>query len=380
VTAETQPMIPLAVPDLTGNEAQYLQDCITSTYVSSIGPFVDQFEGMVSAATGAEAAVATSSGTAGLHVALVAVGVGRDDLVILPSFTFIASANAIAQCGAEPWLFDVTTKSWTLDPNLLRTKLETETRAEGGECIHAPSGRRVAAIMPVHTLGLPAHMDSLVQIAGEFGIPIIADAAPAIGATYKGRPIGKSGADLSVLSFNGNKTVTSGGGGAVIGDNGDALDLVRHLSSTARTGADYDHDRAGFNYRMTNLQAAVGCAQMERLEDLVAAKRRIRRAYEEAFTHVSDAINFPSPDWAESSCWFSGVVWQSDPDGLRARLHEAGIIAKPFWKPVHLQKPYAGSPRTEQDVTEDIWRRIVILPCSSNLTDDELARVIKCIA
>ena len=265
MTADTQTMIPLAAPDLTGNEARYLQDCITSTYVSSIGPFVDQFESMVSAATGAEAAVATSSGTAGLHVALVAVGVRRDDLVILPSFTFIASANAIAQCGAEPWLFDVTTESWTLDPTLLRVQLERETRSEGGGRIHKSSGKRIAAIMPVHTLGLPADMDSIVQIGRDMGIPIVADAAPAIGASYKNRPMGQCGADLSVLSFNGNKTVTSGGGGAVIGDDGEALNLVRHLSSTARAGADYDHDQAGFNYRMTNLQAAVGCAQLEQI-------------------------------------------------------------------------------------------------------------------
>jgi len=375
-------MIPLAVPDLSGNEARYLQDCITSTYVSSIGPFVDQFESMVAEAAGAESAVATCSGTAGLHVALAAVGVERDDLVALPSFTFIASANAIAQCGAEPWLFDVTAESWTLDPDPLRARLETETRVDGatdGERIHIASGKRIAAIMPVHTLGLPADMDAIIDIAREFSIPVVADAAPAIGATYKGRRIGQCGADLSVFSFNGNKTVTSGGGGAVAGENGEALDLVRHLSSTARTGADYDHDRAGFNYRMTNLQAAVGCAQMERLEELVAAKRRIRRAYEDAFAQVGAAENFPAPDWAESSCWLSGVVWQSDPDRMRAKLRDAGIIARPFWKPVHLQKPYAASPRTEQDVTEDIWRRIVILPCSSSLTDGELARVIDCI-
>ena len=376
-------MIPLAVPDLSGNEARYLQDCIASTYVSSIGPFVDRFESMISEAAGTGAAVATSSGTAGLHVALVAVGVQHNDLVILPSFTFIASANAIAQCGAEPWLFDVTAESWTLDPDLLRARLETETRAEGAGGIgriHIPSGKRVAAIMPVHTLGLPADMDAIADIARSFGIPTVADAAPAIGATYKGRPMGQCGANLSVFSFNGNKTVTSGGGGAVIGDDGEALALVRHLSSTARTGTGYDHDRAGFNYRMTNLQAAVGCAQMERLDDLVAAKRRIRRAYEDAFAHLSEAENFPSPDWAESACWFSGVTWHSDADALRAKLREAGVDAKPFWKPVHLQKPYAASPRTELDVTEDIWRRIVILPCSSNLTDGDLAHVIDCVA
>ena len=203
-------MIPLVVPNLNGREAEYLQQCIKTTFVSSIGPFVERFEGVVANATGVSQAVAVSSGTSGLHAALVAVGVGRDDLVVLPSFTFIASANAIAYCGASPWLFDVTEESWTLDPALLTKHFETETYQKNGRLIHKETGRRVAAVMPVYTFGMPADMDAIVKIANDYNLPVIADGAAALGATYKGRLSGNLGADLTIYSFNGNKTVTTG--------------------------------------------------------------------------------------------------------------------------------------------------------------------------
>ncbi|HYH38479.1 MAG TPA: aminotransferase class I/II-fold pyridoxal phosphate-dependent enzyme [Azospirillum sp.] len=377
----TEPLIPLAVPDLSGREEEYLRACIASTFVSTVGAFVPRFEEQVATAIGSRGAVATCSGTAGLHVALTALGVVHDDLVVLPSLTFIASANAIAQCGAQPWLFDVTQESWTLDPELLERRLavETERRPEG--LFHRPSGRRVAAVMPVHTLGLPADMHAIVPVARRYGLPVVADSAAALGATCRGRPPGALGADLSVLSFNGNKTVTAGAGGAVVGDDPELLALVRHLSSTARVGQDYDHDRPGFNYRMTNLQAAVGCAQMERWESLVAAKRRIRRRYDKAFASLEGAEPFPAPPWAEGACWFSGIVlrcsaWDGREAILRERLRGLGIDSRPFWKPVHLQAPYRDAPRTEMPVCEDLWSRVVTLPCSAGLTEAEQGRVI----
>lgn len=372
-------MIPLAVPNLAGNEARYLQDCIDSTFVSSVGPFVDRFEAQVAAAAGCGGSVATSAGTTGLHAALTAVGVARDDLVILPSFTFAASANAIAHCGARPWLFDISPESWTLDPELLRRSLEAETRRDGNRLIHQPSGRRVAAMMPVYVLGLPADMDALVAIAREFGLSVVADAAAALGASYRSRPVGALGADLSVFSFNGNKTVTCGGGGAVAGDDGELLALVRHLTTTARVGGAYEHDRVGFNYRMTNLQAAVGCAQMERLEDLVTAKRRISRQYDEAFAGLSGLEPFPAVPWAESACWFAGVtIGEPLPplERIRPLLRDRGIDARPFWKPMHRQAPFADSPRTAMAVSDGLWDRILPLPCSTGITAGEQEQVI----
>ncbi|MBF0323947.1 MAG: aminotransferase class I/II-fold pyridoxal phosphate-dependent enzyme [Alphaproteobacteria bacterium] len=371
-------MIPLCVPNLAGNERRYLDECIDTTFVSTVGPFVSRFETMVAEAAVAPAAVATSAGTTGLHLALLAAGVRPGDLVVLPSFTFIASANAIAHCGAGPWLFDVDPTSWTLDPAQVETALSQECRSSGGELVHGPSGRRVAAILAVYTLGTAPDMDRLAAIAARFNLPLVGDAAAALGCRYRGRPVGDHGTLLSVFSFNGNKTVTAGGGGAVIGD-ADRLALVRHLSSTARVGSDYTHDRVGFNYRMTNLQAAVGCAQMELLDRFVAAKRAIRERYRTAFADLPGLSPFPEPDWSESACWFSGLVLPEgglSPDALRQRLSAAGIEARPFWKPMHLQPPFADAPRTDQSVTDRVWHRIVTLPCSTQLTAADQDHVI----
>ena len=372
-------MIPLAIPNLTGREAEYLQQCIETTFVSSVGPFVSRFEEMVVGATGSAKAVAVSSGTAGLHAALKAIGVGRDDLVILPSFTFIASANAIAYCGASPWLFDVTEESWTLDPALLTDHLAAETHQEEGRLVHKKTGRRVAAVMPVYTLGMPADMDAILRIASDYKLPVVVDGAAALGATYKGRSLGDFGGDLTVFSFNGNKTVTAGGGGAVVGEDGDLIKLVQHLSTTARVGADYHHDKVGFNYRMTNIAAAVGCAQMERLEEFVAAKRRIQKSYNEALRDLPGVGIFPQPEWAEGACWLAGIIMSNTEmaQALRCRLKEKNIDARPFWKSIHLQPMFLSSPATEQPVSSDVWSRIVMLPCSTGLKESEQAKVIE---
>lgn len=372
-------MIPLAVPNISGNEAAYLMECVKSTYVSSVGPFVTRLEEMTAHAMSAAACAVTSSGTTGLHAALTAVGVGPGDLVLLPSFTFIASANAVAHCHASPWFVDIAEDSWCLDPARLSELLHQETVRAGGHLVHTGSGRRVAAIMPVYTLGTPADMDLIGAIAEQFGLPVVADAAAAIGASYKGRDL--SGlARLSVISFNGNKTITAGGGGAVAGNDTDLVALVRHLTTTARVGTDYDHDRVGYNYRMTNLQAAVGCAQLERLDEFVAAKRRIRHRYDQAFAGISGVTAFPQPTWAESACWFSGVVVGADiAEGLRADLCAQGVDARPFWKPAHLQAPYVGAPCGRLPVTEALWSRIVTLPCSTGLTDTEQDQVVEAV-
>ncbi len=373
-------MIPLAVPNLAGNEARYLQDCVDTGFVSSVGPFVRRFEEMVAGATDATDAVAVASGTVGLHLALVSAGVTHNDLVVLPALTFIASANAIAHCGATPWLMDVTDESWTLDPALLDRTLAAETEQRGDALVHRASGRRVAAIMPVHTLGHPADMDAIVSVAARYDLPVVADGAATLGATYHGRRPADWGAVLTVLSFNGNKTVTAGGGGAILGKDKALLDRVRHLSTTARVGSDYDHDAVGYNYRMTNLQAAVGCAQMESLGRFVAAKRRIAATYDQAFADISGVERFPQTAWAESACWFSGLVLPSamveKVPAIRERLRGNRIDARPFWKPMQLQAPYRDAPRTATPVTDRLWRRVLTLPCSTNLTSEDQDRVI----
>ena len=372
-------MIPLAVPNLAGREAEYLQACVDSTFVSSVGAFVERFEQLVGSEAGTGGAVAVSSGTTGLHLALRALGVGPGDLVVLPSLTFIASANAIAHCGASPWLFDVTDASWTLDAEQVAAVFDERLDAGADGAVERSTGRRVAAVMPVHTLGHPAEMDPIVETARSFGIPVVADAAAALGATYRDRPIGRSGATVSVFSFNGNKTVTAGGGGALVSEDQALLARARHLSTTARTSPDYDHDDVGYNYRMTNLQAAVGCAQMEQLATFVAAKRRIQAFYDARLGHHPHVEVFPRSSWASSACWFAGVLVEGwtppQVEALRVELRQVGIDARPFWKPMHLQRPYAAAPREPTPVTDRIWPRVLVLPCSTGITTDELERV-----
>lgn len=369
-------MIPLAVPNLTGNEKKYLDNCIDTTFVSSVGEYVNRFEEMVARATGSTYAVATSSGTTGIHAALTAVGVKHGDLVIIPSFTFIASANAVRHCGADPWLMDINSKDWCLDPDIVGSEIERECEEGQDGLFHKETGKRVAALMPVYTLGNIPDMDVFRSIADRYGLPLVVDAACAIGATYRDMPFGHL-ADLSVLSFNGNKTITCGGGGAVVGNNKELLDHVRHLTTTARVWPDYDFDEVGFNYRMTNIQAAVGCAQMERLEKFIGTKRSARQYYKDKLEDLNNrGISF-FPTTPGSSCWFSGIVLPenaglSDAKEICMKLKGNDIEARSFWKPVHLQKPYAGIPKSDLTDSESLWQRIITLPCSTGITEEEL--------
>ena len=373
-------MISLAIPNLTGNEKKYLDNCIDTTFVSSVGEYVTKFEKMVAEATGSKGAVATSAGTTGLHAALTAVGVKHSDLVIIPTFTFIASANSIAHCGAQPWLMDISEADWCLDARLVRSEIEAHCEKRDGKLIYKPTGQRVAALMPVYTLGNIPDMKEMRSIADDYGIPLVVDAACAIGATYEGQDFGAL-ADLSVLSFNGNKTITCGGGGAVVSNDEELLAHVRHLTTTARVWPDYDFDEVGFNYRMTNIQAAVGVAQMERLDSFIETKRNVRKFYEEKLESLAkekEFTFFPTTDG--SSCWFSGIVL---PEGnelsvtknICAKLKEDGIEARSFWKPVHLQKPYMDCPKSKVGVAEKMWQRIITLPCSTNISNEDLQYV-----
>ena len=372
-------MIPLAVPNLEGNERKYLNQCIDTTFVSSVGEFVTRIEKVAAEKTGADYGVATSAGTTGLHLALMACNVGRDDIVISPSFTFIATANAVSHCGAINWLMDIEPETWTMDANLLEKELETKSEYRDGVLIHRPSGKRIAAIMPVYTLGNIPDMDKISAIAKKYNLPVIADAAAAVGAKYKGQDIGKL-ANLTVLSFNGNKTVTAGGGGMVLGNDESTMKKIKHVSTTARVTAEYDHDMVGYNYRMTNLQAAVACAQFERLESFLERKHYIREFYQRELADIKNISFFPTPKNQESACWYSGIVLQSgNLDTVRkicAELKNLGVEARSFWKPVHLQKPYQNAYQSDtMEVTNNLWNKIVTLPCSTNITDEELKTV-----
>lgn len=376
-------MIHLAIPDLSGNERKYLNECVDTTFVSSVGKFVNEMEEEMMKICGTDFAAATSSGTTGLHLALTACGVARDDLVIIPTFTFIATANAVAHCGAMPWLFDIDAETWTISEHQLRRELQEKTTWADGKLMHKESGRCISAIMPVYTLGNIPNMYEIKNIAKEYHLPVIADAAAAIGATYKGEKIGKL-ADLTVFSFNGNKTVTAGGGGMVVGDNEQIMKKVKHLSTTARVTAEYDHDMIGFNYRMTNIQAAVGCAQLERAAEFVEKKRRIRNYYDLNLGVLDGISLFPNPKGQESACWFSGIVLEGGGieqiRKLCKLLAEKNIEARSFWKPIHIQKPYVNTEKADSlNVADNLWNRILTLPCSTNITEDELAYVVSAV-
>ncbi|MAY75173.1 MAG: pyridoxal-5'-phosphate-dependent protein [Phycisphaerae bacterium] len=366
--------IGLAEPDLSGNEAAYLAECVASGFVSSVGPFVTRFERDLAYATGTTAAAATQSGSSALYLALRVMGVRPGDLVIAPSYTYIATANAIRLAGAEPWLFDVEPVGWTLDPGLLRSTLERETVQRNGKLHHIATGARVGAIMPVYTLGAVPMADAIRAIAHDFGLPVIGDAAAAIGPPELART-----ADLVCLSFNGNKTLTCGGGGAVVGADPDRVDHARRLGAQARArDGSYTHDETAFNFRMTNLQAAVGVAQLERLDQLLAAKRRIRAAYDEAIADLPGFGPLPAPPWSDAPTWLSGVIAPTAETAraVSTELNARGIHAGSFWRPVHLQPPYANAPCTRMDVCESVWDRVITLPCSASLSPERQSTVI----
>jgi len=358
--------ISLAMPDLRGNEARYLAECVRDNWVSTAGPRVGEMERRIAELTGRRFAIATVNGTTAIQLALIAAGVSRRDLVVVPDWTFAASAAAIYHAGAEAYFVDVTQESWTLDPGLVARAFDV-----------AP--RRIAAVIAVHACGHPADMDRLADVCRERGVPLIEDAAGAIGARYKGRPAGALG-DVSIFSFNGNKTVTAGGGGMIVTDDETIAVRARHLSTTARVGIRYEHDAIGFNFRMTNLNAAVGVAQLERLDEMVAAKRRIAALYDAALAGRPDIDAMPRCAWAESSCWLYTVktAGAAAADALVRHLGSAGIESRVFWRSLSSQTPYAAAPRLLSGVSADsLSGRCVSLPCSSHLSDTDQAFVIE---
>jgi dTDP-4-amino-4,6-dideoxygalactose transaminase len=358
--------IPLAVPDLRGNEAAWLQRCIADGWVSSAGPYVSQFEKAIAAVAGVGHGVAIVNGTAALHLALVAAGVGKGACVIVPDWTFAATANAVLMAGAVPVFVDVEEASWALDAKLLERAIDQ----------HKP-----AAIIAVHVLGHPADMDPILDIARTRRVPVIEDAAGAIAASYKGRPAGGLG-DAATFSFNGNKTVTTGGGGAIVTRREDWATRARALSTQARPGTAYRYDEAGFNYRLPNVNAALGLAQLERLAEMLAAKRAIAARYDAALAGRADLSPMPRAAWAKSGCWLYSVrcATRADAESLVAHLDVVQITARTFWEALSPQAPYRAFPVVRTGVAEALSGRVVSLPCSSHLTETELGRVIAALA
>jgi len=376
--------IPLSVPELRGNELKYLKECIETNWVSYVGPFVSRLEEIVARTAGTPYAVATNSGTAALHTALLVAGIGPGDEVLVPDLTFIAPVNAVQYSGAAPVFIDVTPDTWQLDPESLETFLREECRRKSGVTIHSRTGKRVKAVIPVHLLGHPCDMDPILALAKRYHLTVIEDAAESMGARYKGKPVGSLG-DLACFSFNGNKIVTAGGGGAVTTRRKDWALRAKYLTTQAKDSPDeYIHHAVGYNYRLTNIQAAVAVAQMEKLEEYVGIKRRLAGRYEKAFRPLPGLTLPREATWAFSTYWLYTVLVNEKTFGCTSRellreLNRQGVQARPLWGPIHQQKPYRHCRAFKIRVASDLYRRAVSLPSSVGLRKKDQDRVINLI-
>ena len=357
-----------------GNEMRYLEECIQSNFVSSIGPFVDRFEQEFAAYVGSRHAIACASGTAALHVALLVAGARPDTDVPVSTFTFLASVNAIAYTGATPLLVDSEPRTWNLDGERLHD--EVIARAARG-------GALPSVIEVVHILGHPADLEPLLDLRDRFGIPLVEDAAEALGATYEsgalaGRHVGSIG-DLGCFSFNGNKILTTGGGGIIVTDDDSLAHAARHLTTQAKLpGLAYVHDRIGFNYRMSNVSAALGLAQLEQLGQFLEAKRSLACRYDSALESCEYLQAPPCASWAAPSRWLYSVLCRSHDlrEHLLATMAADGVDTRPVWVPAHLQAPYAATPRLGGECAEDLSRRGLSLPSSVGLSEDDQRKVV----
>jgi perosamine synthetase len=373
-------VIPNAVPHLAGNEWRYVKECLDTNWVSSVGPFVERFEREVAARLGVPYAVATVNGSAALHVALLAAGVERDDEVLVPAFTFISTANAVAYCGAHPVFMDSEPTAWGIDAQKVADFLARECVVKDGRVVNRASGRVVRALLPVHLYGHPCDVDPLLDLVARYPLALVEDSAEALGAAYKGRPVGVEGL-VGCLSFNGNKIITTGGGGMVLTRDPALAERVRRLTTQARGSAlEFEHDEIGFNYRLTNVAAALGVAQLEQLDTFVEAKRRTAAFYRDALGSVKGVSVFTEAPWARSSYWMASVLLaeRACPD-VRALLRDltaAGIGARPLWRPLHRQPAFSGAASYRIEVAERLYARGLSLPCSVGITADERQAVV----
>ena len=330
-----QEFTPLSVPKFVGNEKKYLNECIDTTFVSSVGKFVDRFENDMAAYTGAKKAVVCVSGTNALHMAMMLVGVERGDEVLTQALTFIATCNAISYIGALPVFIDVDKSTMGLSPDALKSWLEKNAEIRNGQCYNKHTGHRVKACVPMHTFGHPVRIDEIANICAENHIELVEDAAESIGSKYKGIHTGLFG-KIGALSFNGNKTITTGGGGMLLFMDEELGTLAKHLTTQAKVPHrwEFRHDHIGYNYRMPNINAALGCAQLEHLDEFIADKRATAAAYAEYFKHVDDIDFFVEPENSFSNYWLNVVILK-DRDAQQAFLQETndnGVMTRPIWE------------------------------------------------
>jgi perosamine synthetase len=359
-------------PEFNGNEEKYLHDCLKSSFVSSVGKYVDQFEKSLEDYTNANFAIAVSNGTAALHLSLKLAGVEEGHEVLIPALTFVATANAVTYCHATPHLVDVESLTLGIDPDKLFEYLNSSTKLRDGKCINKSTGKIISALVPMHTFGHPARMDELIEISKDFGLVVVEDAAESLGSLYKKRHTGTIG-KIGALSFNGNKIITTGGGGAILTNNEKIAKHAKHLSTTARIGHkwEFKHDEIGFNYRMPNLNAALGCAQLENLQSKLDSKRVLNNKYVQAFAEFNEVAVFRETIDSKSNYWLNALMLDSGSEKyLNAILevtNSANIFTRPAWTPLNNLKMYKDLPASDLSCTSNLNKRIINIPSSPSL-------------
>ena len=359
-------------PTFSGNEWRYLKECLDSTFVSSVGKFVDRFESDLAAFTGAKHAVAVVNGTAALHIALKLAGVNSGDEVLIPALTFVATANAVTYCGATPHIVDSEENTLGVHAVKLRDYLVHHTEQRAGQCINRSTGRVIRALVPMHTFGHPVDLDGVMAVAHDYNLALLEDAAESLGSYYHGRHTGTYGL-MGTLSFNGNKTITTGGGGAILTNDAELARHAKHLTTTAKLphAWEYRHDEIGYNYRMPNINAALGCAQLEQLPAMLAAKRELFQRYQAAFATVSGIRLMEEPAQCLSNYWLQTLVldtkYADQRDTLLQATNDAGFMTRPAWILMHELVPFRECPRMDLAGAESLVQRLINIPSSSSL-------------
>jgi len=364
--------VALHEPSFQGNEWRYLKECLDSTFVSSVGKFVDRFETDLAAYTGAKHAVAVVNGTAALHIALKLAGVNPDDEVLVPALTFVATANAVTYCNATPHFVDSETRTLGVDAVKLREYLTSHTEQRASQCLNRATGRVIRALVPMHTFGHPADLDGLLSVAHDFNIALVEDAAESLGSYYHGRHTGTLGR-MGTLSFNGNKTITTGGGGAILTNDPELARHAKHLTTTAKLqhAWEYRHDEIGYNYRLPNLNAALGCAQLEQLPGMLTAKMELFQRYQMAFARVRGIKLMTEPEHCRSNYWLQTLKLNPEcadqRDAVLQAANDAGFMTRPSWILMHELSPFKDCPRMDLECARSLSQRLINIPSSSGL-------------
>ena len=361
-------------PVFFANEWEYVKECLDTAWVSSVGKFADRFENQLAEFTGAKYAVAVVNGTAALHICLRLAGVRAGDEVLIPTLTFVATANAVSYCGAIPHFADSEERTLGLDPFKLEEHLNEIAEVRGGECFNRKTGCRIRALVPMHTFGHPVDLDALSQVCERFSIIMIEDAAESLGSYYKGVHTGNQGL-LSILSFNGNKIVTTGGGGAILTNDESLAQKAKHLTTTAKVPHqwEYVHDQVAYNYRLPNINAALGCAQLEQLPNFLEKKRNLAETYRRIFETVEGVTFFTEPEFASSNYWLNALLLDTEQTDFRDEMlcltNDEGIMTRPAWRLMHRLEMFENCPRSDLTVAEYLEKRLINIPSSVSLLD-----------